>query len=517
MSVVDKIGGLALSPAQEALRAQLTAADVALARGDAGARLEKARTLVELDRFAAVVHLLGDAEARSSAEETCLAYAQYRLGDLDALRAWVSSEAPLGARVALAQAEYRFGSLAAARERLGACLPELSAEDAADAHVNLAAVAALGGVVPRAVDTFEDCFNAACAYLARGDGARAQHSLARAAALAEEPEDALAVRAQQAVAALFVSKRDTAAAAELNALLPELAPAAQLVAANNVLAARHSDSSVEAAHAALRTFDALPRVRAELNASQTQIIERNLLKLLARAGVHTLRRARRHAERFPTDLEPLVLAYHYSQPRTVVRQQLARGDRAARLLADAAAGARRATLDTALVPGSLDMAYAAALRATRGEADGVREYFESLTDARLREAGLCVLGGEHTAEQLLTAVDGLIGDFDVTAELERALDAKPVSTSRVHKKKTNKRRLPASFDAAKQPDPERWLAKQDRSGAKKKRAGATQGAAQGAMQGATQGGVPESVVESNIPASKTASKPKKKTKKKGRR
>lgn len=529
--MLDKFANVEISPEQREFHAQIERANVGLAASSDAAtqqamRLLKTRALLELDLPQKVLPVFKGVSPLSDAETAVLAYALYKTGDITALRALATHESSLGARLALAQAEYRAGSLLTARNLLLELTPLLDEESAEDAGVNVAAVDSLRGILPTDLnEDFDGLFNAACAYTARGDFVNAENALNKCRKFADGEEDAIIVDAQQTVIQLL-SGNSTAETAEKLLKLsknPVFSRAEQLVLRNNALAAQYTSNSLDDVHLALKTFDELPLCFAELNTAQKQGLNRNLLKLLSKAGVKTLKRAKKHAEQYPHDLEPLVLAYNYTQRPSEVRKLAEQGDLAAKLWVDAVNGVQRHVVGKDRVEsGSLSGIFQAAERAyssKTAENSDLESYFRSLPDNELQNAGLAILStssdsssSPSLSSDVLASIDSLVAAKNVDSMLQEALQTTSSSSvSQTRHRNRNKRALPKSFDANKQPDPERWVAKMDRSGSKKKKLGMTQGA-----------GTVDDTLESSIPVKQSTgtvvtSKPRKNAKRRGRK
>ena len=526
--VVDKFQNLQITSERLALLDKITEYEEIIS-SDASesvknaAKIDKARVLIEIEKYGSVIKLMNP---DSSDEEAVFwAYAQYKMGNIDILREKISKHSPVGARLALAQAEYRFGNIDTAltilTEYSGS--KDISEEDADDVLVNLGAIRALGGVVPDENSSrFEDVYNSACAYIARGDFEKALDLLDSAEKLVEDEDDLLNLKLQRATVKAWnngqgIDELKTYLNENKAASLNDRATPLATIVSNNILAAEFNGGDLYVIHEALKTYDDLDFVSKELNSNQYQILNRNLLKLRAKAGMHTLRAAKKHANRFPSDVEPWVVAQKYNTSYLAFQRfRISRG-----LYCDALNNkkGRNSLIEPNLRKGYMETALAVATLpeyselAIKPEESELVEYFSSLQDDDIREAGLCTVGKGPDVDSLFPKIDSLIDGVEVT------IDESVYNTPHYSSKKRqarNKRARPASFNSEALPDPERWLPKRDRSSyANKKKK----------QQQNTQGGVADNVTESSAsPASTSAptsssSKPKggKKIKKRGKK
>lgn len=529
-SVIEKVASLELDPirqlAEERLReAQraLDGEDSAKFSSNASARLAKLSALTDLDSFEGIVDFANP--KAYTAELSYYAYALYRLGQLEKLRDAVTQhESPsICSKLALAQAEYNANNLDVAFKLLEVCSSEVLKEDLGDINVNISAIQALQGtneVGRNSSDSFDEAFNKATHLLSRGLSTEALRALQEANGLAEEEEDRQAAIAQAAYAHLIAGNKEEASKL-LNGLSSSRLPLAlNLVVENNKLSSSYEGGDIVDAHKALLHFDEFSKKKSklELNATQRQIIQRNQLKLLAHVGISSVgRKAKQHQREFPSDFEPLSVALYKSNSSRGLRRMANNGNLAAKLCLAALedkswnyTARNSANLDN----GHLDQLERIVSQVLEGNGEAVKGCLSNLPSSNLNEAGAELLHPtDEVSDDLLTSIERMVGSVDVKRLNEKIpkTNSPGVSSlaSRHNRKRTGKRKLPQSFDPERTPDPERWLAKQDRSDfkpKKKKNSQATQGSS--------------AVVEEKFSSSKSqvvGAKLKKKSKKKGKK
>lgn len=555
MSVVQDVANLKVS---NAALDRLREAEDKLKNGQ-DAYHDKLSALIQLDRFAAAGNALRTTPALLERFPAEAAYIFYQLSDLSALRD-LSAAHPQNTPVSLAlsQAEYRAGHYDAA----AAALQNISVHDdeIIDLRVNQNAIAAQRGIFDsnaEDIPAFERHFNAAYALLARGEPTQALKELRTAKTEAGDDEQA-SIALQAAYAHIIMG--DLVKARELLAALDDpLADVNKLVC--------NPPGDIESELKALRLFDSIP---SNLVASQLKVILGNKLRLQARVGLPVAGKAAKHLNRFATDLTPSVLAAHaltahelrqevarnptnaaavFALAQTLVNENrleeachlllglgrasiVANADISPGVLGAIAAAHKHLRLDpTELVKKvfatsnlSGDFAGAAAILAESGDADAIEladVYFASCHESSLEaRAGKCAVRPTEASVAGLPSVEALTQGVDAEELESKGLFALAshtkvsLRTDLPRRRRSGKRKLPANYDEAKQPDPERWLAKQDRSSYKPKK---KRNAAQGATQGATQGSTTSSPAPGQVastPSSSTASKKKKNKKKK---
>lgn len=550
-SIVNEVSKLKVdNPAVERLRdieAKLKAGE--------NVQQEKLSTLIQLDRFAAAAKYLDTLDAPFPAEA---AYIYYQLGDLKKLRELSSRHGSVAVNLALSQAEYKAGHYDAAAAALQGVT--VSDDEIYDLKVNKSAIFAQSGLLnglDEDVPAFERHFNAAYAYLVRSEPVRALDELRKAKTAGSDEEQA-SIALQAAYAYILSGENDKALE-----LLKELDD--PLAAINSLVC--NQPEEVDDVLKVLKLFDSLPK---NLVASQERVVAGNQLRLQARAGLPVAGKAAKHLAKFQTDLTPSILALNALSSREV-SQALARDpanvaaafvvaqahisesrvDDAAHSLVNL--GRAMVAANATFAPGVLgaitsaykhlrldstdfvkkvfkssdlagDYSGAAAVLAESNDPEAVelaKMYFDSLDDNSLEaQAGKCAVAPASASTADLPSIETLIAGVDA-----EGLDAKGLVALAPHTKVTlqktarhrsGKRKLPANYDENKQPDPERWLAKQDRSTykPKKKRGNAAQGATQGATQGASQTTPAASSGQVATSSASGASKKKKKNKKK---
>ncbi|UNI24461.1 Signal recognition particle subunit SRP72 [Purpureocillium takamizusanense] len=186
---------------EEVLRAANAA--IKANRADVGAQHTRVVALLKLDRFDDVIRAISEGgvkvESRCALEQ---AYALYKLGKLDEAAALLKSfglEKRSFSHVAsqVAYRAERFGEAELIYRRLLTSGDALQEEN--DLNINLRAtlaqaewqgsLTAAGSTADQAQDTFELCYNAACAYIAKGALDTAGTLLQRAAKLCDASED----------------------------------------------------------------------------------------------------------------------------------------------------------------------------------------------------------------------------------------------------------------------------------------------------------------------------------------
>ncbi|PRT54630.1 Signal recognition particle subunit srp72 [Wickerhamiella sorbophila] len=516
---------------------------------------EKLSTLIQLDRFAAAAKYLATLDASFPAEA---AYIYYHLGDLKSLRELASRHDDVAVQLALSQAEYKAGHYNAAAAALQNV--QVSEDEVYDLEVNKSAIRAQSGLLDghtEDIPAFERHFNAAYAYLVRSEPVRALDELRKAKAEGSD-EDQASVALQAAYAYILSGENDKALE-----LLKELDD--PLAAINSLVCTPPQE--IDDVLKVLKLFDVLPK---NLVASQERVVAGNKLRLQARAGLPLAGKATKHLAKFQTDLTPSILALDALILREV-RQTLAREpanvaaafvlaqshiaesriDDAAHVLVNL--GRSMITSNSTFAPGVLgaitsaykhlrlnptdvvkkvfksgdlagDYSGAAAVMAESNDPEAVelaKLYFDSLEDNSLEaQAGKCAVDPASASTSDLPLIETLISGIDAESLDSKGLVAlaphTKVTLQKSARHRSGKRKLPASFDENRQPDPERWLAKQDRSTykPKKKRGHAAQGATQGATQGSTQTTQAPPSGQVATSSASGASKKKKKNKKK---
>lgn len=554
MSVVNKIADLSVSAEKEAALSKLSQAEADLNNdsSSSSAREAKIDALLELDQFKDVAKF-----ANPQTELSYYAYALYRLEKLDELRSTVEnagSSAPAAALLALAQAEYKYGSLVSSRKLLEGLQSKLtSSNDLADITVNLSAIDALEGVESsRTVatpTTFDEFFNQARYFLSRGQAKHALEVLQHANGLALDDEDRQSAISQAVYAHLALGDLEEAEklVENLDQQLKsnELANSLKLIVSNNALVVRSRVAAkngtfvndMESSHIALKAFDEnTPKNFELLNSAERQVLSRNELKLSAKVhkrGVES--DAKRHLKLYSSDWEPLVVAlYHTHSTKTIRKLAAESGEigEIARAVLDARADSAWSYPSAKDVkqyePGNVGELAAVfdTIQDQKNDSESqtqaseLEAYFAKFNDEQIKHAG------QHLADpssvdvsSLESNIDALISGIDVQKLEEqeyipvRTVDTSSKVASSAPKKRSHKRKLPEGADPEKQPDPERWLAKQDRSGykAKRKKTQATQGGSSAATQGQAE---PSSSVASS--GEVVGAKSKKKKGKKGK-
>lgn len=553
MSVVNKIADLSVSAEKEAALSKLNQAETDLSSNSSSvsAREAKIDALLELNQFKDVANF-----ANPQSELSYYAYALYRLERLDDLRNAISSagdSAPVAALLALAQAEYKYGSLVSSRNILETLQSKLTnSNDLADITVNLSAIDALEGVESSRTlatpTTFDEFFNQARYFLSRGQAKNALEVLQHANGLAIDDEDRQSAISQAVYVHLALGDLEEAEklVANLDQQLKsnELADSLKLIVSNNSLVVRSRAAAkngtfvndLEASHIALKAFDEnTPKNAYALNSAERQVIGRNQLKLQAKVhkqGVES--DAKKHLKLYPADWEPLVVALYHTHSTKTIRKLAAETSE----IGEIARAVLNARTDSAwsyptsknskrFEPGNVgELAAVFDLiqdqkndAESQSQASELEAYFAKFNDEQIKQAGQHLANPSSVeASSLESSIDALIDGVDVQ-KLEqqeyipqRTVDTTAKTTS-APKKRSHKRKLPEGADPNSQPDPERWLAKQDRSGykAKRKKTQATQGGSSAATQGQAE--------TSNVPASSSevvGAKSKKKKGKKGK-
>jgi len=483
MSVVEQVGKVALDSGRDQSLERLQAAKAVLADASAS---ESAKTealgaqlaeLTELERFAEIAKIANTQSFTEPAHITVVAYALYRLGHLAELRTLAAQNSQIGVQLALAQAEYKSGNLDNARKILQDSRSSVVPEDAADVEVNLSAISALKGEEfdSDQLSTFDASFNAACYWLVRGQPSPALEELRTALSSADEEDDRQSAVLQAAFAHLL--KEEVPQARQLLEQVAEtsdLSKSLGLILHNN-LASLQYEGSLVGAHEALKAYDDLNRYESLLNYDQRKVLNRNFVKLRTRAGLAgSTKRALAHTKAYPFDLEPEVVALNYTKSR----KDISKLDTVpAKLWKAANTGKFDQKQFVKLREADLGGLLLAAEEAQSGKDH--KSYFESLSKPFSR-AGLALLNPEM-AEIDQASIDQLVGDIDaaqLAEEVPTTESSSSVKPSRKRKRSGHKK-LPADFDPSKQPNPERWLAKEDRSDFKpkkgKKNSQATQG------------------------------------------
>ncbi|KNC27241.1 hypothetical protein FF38_05482, partial [Lucilia cuprina] len=96
--------------------------------------------------------------------------------------------------------------------------------------------------------------------------------------------------------------------------------------------ALEAESGLEQVHENLKIYDDLSMAKLDLNSNQSQVLERQQLKLKAQAGLNVIRQARKFTKTFKHDLEPLCVAYHYQLTTREITKLANNGDKAAKLV-----------------------------------------------------------------------------------------------------------------------------------------------------------------------------------------
>lgn len=529
-SVIGRVASLGIDPTRGLAEDKLREAQEAL-DGKASskyssvdaARLAKLSALTDLDNFEDIADFADP--SNYAGELSYYSYALYRLGQLEKLRDVVAQHKcpSICSRLALAQAEYKASNLDAALKILEVCASDVHREDDGDMKVNLSAIQALQGTNEEggiASTSFDETFNRATSLLTRGLSAQALEVLQEANGLAEEDDDRQAVIAQAAYAHLISGNKDEAIKLHNSLAILRLPLALDLVVQNNQLSSSYEGGDIIEAHKALLHFDDFSKNRSklELNALQRQIIQRNQLKLLAYVGIGSSgRKAKKHQKEYPSDLEPMCVALSISNSSRALRRMANDGHIAAKLCLAALEDkdwTYNAQNSVQTQSDQLGFLAFAVTQVQDGNGEEVKAYLNNLPSTNLRKAGAeLLLPSEEVSQDLLTSIEQMV-DFVDIANLKEAIPTTHSAgvatlTSRSSRKRTGKRKLPQSFDSEKDPNPERWLAKQDRSDykpKKKKNSQATQGSA--------------TVVEDkplSAASQVVGAKPKKKNKKKGKK
>lgn len=507
---------------------------------DASALQSKLVALIKLEKYEDGVHTLHkySCAQKYPAEAAYIFYKTGKLEELNGLADLTQHSNP-AVLLALAQTEYKAGNLSAAES----LLTEVKKSDNdEDIDVDLNAIRASRGFSVSGQD-FEAVF--AQAYSSLLDPSAALDGLSKAKQLASDDIEHNSVLIQAAYVHAISGRADEAKSI-LDNLDSDLGDKSlDEVVRNNLLALGPACNTALAAQKALLTYDDIDL--STLTAHQASLVSVNKLALQYQAGRRLGSLANKHSVAYPHCLAGQLLALRQAHTVKELRKmfakdqtnvavalalatELSQEDRADVILEAAHASSTSSPAFNGLIVAALKLknrvdqiptflrkfpvrdAFSACYLAQSPVKEDValaKEYFSLCQNPSEKLAGQFLTG--EAPEQAANSISDLVHDIDpeslynqgVEPFVQRRRILEP--TRAIHKKRSGKRRLPKNYDESKQPNPERWLPKMDRSSYKKKKKGASQGATQGSDRAAS----PATTV--------VTSAPKKNKKKKGKK